>query len=442
MRNKKQETRSKKQEKNHKQCFKRNGIYFLIIILLLLNNEVFANKTTGAAFLTISPSSAGIGRGSGTAYGTSVFDIFYNPALVNNLSNHSFGFTHIELLSNANYEYLGYVAELDYGFRIGADFTFVNNSDIKRDATGREAGKIHNRDYAGGLILGKYLNDYVSIGTKLKYIKQQLDTYKDNTWGLDAGLVFRDIIIDNFNIGLSVTNLGGEIKFIRLADELPLSYNAGINYNVFENRLRFFADVNKPDEEEVEGGVGLEYQPVSFLVFRTGFKIYEDIKTENSFRAGLGIQHKNWFFDYAYEYFSDLGTTHRLSYGVTFGKKFEVEKIEKTRETKLYKKSYLIESVNNLSFDTEIDWLKDGIREIVKHNLKKYNWGFTLLETADIFINIDYKKVRDDNIIIQLNYYTAEDPRYKLFEFEVNLKHLFDDMGSGINKFVDLVSNQ
>ncbi len=117
------------------------------------------------------------------------------------------------------------------------------------------------------------------------------------------------------------------MKFIDEGDPLPMNIKVGCSYNILRrvnSAATLALDVNKPVDNDVRVNFGTEYSRKFggniLLAGRVGYKTntkgYEAI---DGISAGFGFGFKDYFLDYAFTPYGDLGDTHRVSVIAKFG---------------------------------------------------------------------------------------------------------------------------
>src|SRR4029077_10255083 len=124
----------------------------------------------------------------------------------------------------------------------------------------------------------------------------------------------------NYNLGLSVQNLGPGLKFVSDRDPLPRKINFGIAaLGIKEKPINMTADVTVPNDNNTYVSLGSEYWFHEIIALRLG---YAGANNEGKgLRVGLGLKYANFLFDYAYGGFGDFGAMQRISLAMRFGEK-------------------------------------------------------------------------------------------------------------------------
>jgi hypothetical protein len=189
-----------------------------------------------------------------------------------------------------------------------------------------------------GLSYGFPLKEDLSLGLNAKYVYSVLDSRSGGTgqtFAIDAGILKRNLWIDNFDLGFMIQNMGPKIYYMtpEEADPIPFSLRLGTAYRPVRtpfHELTFVFDVyrevvknnfdngggpdpfwvalwtgmlNDPEsfKEETNVSLGMEYLYADFMALRLGFLgDYGGERFELS--MGLGVKYANMNFDFSYIY--------------------------------------------------------------------------------------------------------------------------------------------
>lgn len=84
---------------------------------------------------------------------------------------------------------------------------------VGRDETGTSTGNFSSKDRILNVSYGKYLTETLSLGVSGKFVTEEIDTYKAQTYAFDIGGLY-NTVIENFTLGFCVQNLSNQIKFV------------------------------------------------------------------------------------------------------------------------------------------------------------------------------------------------------------------------------------
>ncbi|RMH58606.1 MAG: hypothetical protein D6679_04220 [Candidatus Hydrogenedentota bacterium] len=175
------------------------------------------------------------------------------------------------------------------------------------------AGSFSAADVAGGVAFGRhFFNDNFSAGVSLKGIYSKLDGVTASAFAADLGAEYKLTFGDQpVTLGATAQNLGTTLKFDRVSEELPRTFQIGASTKLWSDRLTLYAGVEKVIHDDFVFRGGVEASPfVPMLTFRAGYDGSND--AGNGLTAGIGIKINNIVLDYAYipnDVFSD---NHRV----------------------------------------------------------------------------------------------------------------------------------
>jgi hypothetical protein len=178
-------------------------------------------------------------------------------------------------------------------------------------------------DMAFTLSYARQISQEFGLGLSAKYIKSYLmnKTLGANTMAFDIGTIY-DIPALRTRLGISVNNLGRDLKFINEQYSIPTALRFGARINVFEDDLdkAFLAvQISRPNDAEEQYNVGGEYTYNNVVSLRAGYRFNYD--TENLSGgvglnlASLGVEGR---VDYAYTNYKYLPGTHMFSIEIGF----------------------------------------------------------------------------------------------------------------------------
>ncbi|GAB4033670.1 MAG: hypothetical protein Fur0012_13540 [Elusimicrobiota bacterium] len=253
----------------------------------------------------------------GGAYAAAADDsqgAFYNPAAIGVIANPEAAFSYSGGFDKTQLNHLSFAMPLPYrGFSnlnrgvlgasilssslgkftyryIAADGSVVSsNMDAEKNMVfslsyGEKASEGETAIDKHKLFLEHYL------GVSVKYVKSTLlEDYSAGTPAFDAG--YRMVEPEKgFSFGLSVSNFGGKIKYVKQSYPLPQILRAGIALRsspIMDQQLLFTTEYDKFIQDgESAAKVGLEYHLQKILNLRVG---YAGIQENKGFSLGLGF---------------------------------------------------------------------------------------------------------------------------------------------------------
>ena len=296
----------------------------VFVWVLFLTSFLYADRTTTAAFLKLTPGArpSAIG-GSYVSINDDAFSVYYNPASLAFIHQSEIALMHSEYLDDMNYEYAGVVYPLSYGSVIGLNFIYMDEGRLKKttysDPYGLSLGYYDANDYAIGISYAQKILDYLGMGGTVKFIKSKIEDEKATAFAVDFGINW--LLPYNVSVGASISNLGTKMKFMKEKEDLPQTYRIGISKKLLllnDMEFLFSVDAVKVKDDDVFLKGGIEFKPVKFLALRAGYDDAVDV--EDGWTFGFGISLDNLNFDYAYSDFGELGKIHKVSTNFKFGK--------------------------------------------------------------------------------------------------------------------------
>ncbi len=312
-------------------------------------SQVFAGNSA-AQFLKIEPGARAIGMGGAfSAIADDASAIFWNPAGIAKLKNNSATFSHTFWLVETNHDMAGLVLKIGDVHSLGISYTALTMPDMKvrneyyQEGTGEYFSAA---DYSIGLTYAMSITDEFSIGFTGKYITQSIWHMSASTVGFDIGIHYLTPW-DNLKLGMSVSNIGGKIKYggednfiyysydkekhgnsdkifaeIKMDEwDLPLQFRVGLAYdiNISENnRITASCDAIHPNDYTEFLNTGMEYAFKERFFLRVGYKALFKEESEEGLTAGVGLIYYLTDYlplrvDYAYADFGRLEEIHRFS---------------------------------------------------------------------------------------------------------------------------------
>jgi len=308
-------------------------VIFILFIIALSSPACFAKGrgTTGANFLKIGVGARPLGMGGAfVAVADDANTIWWNPAGVASIKRKELTLMHNEMGEDIRYQFLAYsqaVRKLRGG--LGGSISYLSVSDIQGYSPGGvPTKKLSTYDLGISLCYGLGILPSLSGGVNFKFIDEKLAHKKASTCAFDIGGLWRTPL-SGLQLGFSIQNLGGGLKFIQERSSLPLNFLLGSAYE-----FKFFGaqsivamDVNIPVDYSVFINGGFECRIYNLIAFRAGFKSKDDLSS--GLRLGIGIGGKNLVIDYSWLPRGEFGDSHRISASLRFGREFEESMMEK-----------------------------------------------------------------------------------------------------------------
>jgi hypothetical protein len=282
--------------------------------------------SSAAAFLKIGVGARAVGMGEAHAAAAEGPEaLYWNPAGLAVDSRRAVSFTHSEWLEDVRYEYLGLSYPLFNLGSIGFSAGRVGMGKLTgRDEQGNYTGEFGASDMVLTLGYARRLFNFLAVGAGAEYISSKIEDESASAFAGSFGAV-GELPLPGLAVGVSASNIGGEMKFIDKGDPLPLALRGGVAYLLpfggETNELMVAVDgVKFNDRDDVMVNTGVEYWFMKTIAARAGYKANYD---EDGLTGGLGFKYSptanmGLLADYAYADMGLFGATHRISVGMQF----------------------------------------------------------------------------------------------------------------------------
>lgn len=238
--------------------------------------------------------------------------VFANPALlayqeasVTASHNSWFGKTDQQVLS----------VLLPWGDRLGASLAFrvlnTGGLEYRETPSSEPTGTFDVTDISLNAALGLRLGDNFAMGAGVKFIREKVWIEESSGLCFDIGLLAAPA--SGLVLSAVIQNIGPGVVMASREYRLPMTLRAGAGYTVSTpmGSATLSAEVQKPLDNSPRGGVGLEYQPLSWVALRGGYRFNDPSST---ITTGMGFSQSGWGLDYAFVPGKHaLGDTHRFT---------------------------------------------------------------------------------------------------------------------------------
>lgn len=253
-----------------------------------------------------------------------VNSIYWNPAGLAGMARRELSVTHALWFGDITYSNLA-CAQPVKGGTIGAAFNVLNTGEIqKADNTGLRLSDSYNMSDVMGLVSYARGFDKLALGANLKFISSRIEEENAHSFAADIGALYSGFKPwgRRLGLGLSVQNIGTDASYVSEEHPLPVIVRAGGALQLTENLL-VASDFNYT-EREINIHAGAEYARAFgavVLAARAGYKddTIKELGLLSGLTAGLGLNWRDCQIDYAWNSFTDLGITHRISLGIKIG---------------------------------------------------------------------------------------------------------------------------
>ncbi len=278
--------------------------------------------TTGGQFLKLAKGVRQAGMGEAyCAAGGNLDSIYANPAGLGYISDYQVSAMHTSWFEEIYYQNLSVGAPTAIGVT-ALSVNYLSMSGIEKYNRYRVAMGEKYRPH--DLIL--YLSYANSIkenlfGVNLFMINSVIEDESASAFGVDLGYIRR--VNEYIDAGVSIQNIGTELRFMNTSDPMPLNIKAGFKYRISDSFI-MTADLNFPRDYESGLNIGAEY---SYSIEKVGLSARAGYRTRpvsahgdlSGLSMGGQVGYRGFSLDYAWVPYGDLSSTHRFSLSYRFG---------------------------------------------------------------------------------------------------------------------------
>ncbi len=304
--------------------------YFLIIVLFLLSFTVKLqanNKTITGLFLNLPIGAAAAGMGEAySSVARGISSLYWNPAGLSENKNKEIMFMHNDYIKDVTQEYIGYCHYIKkFKGSLAFDFNIVDNGNFDRTlienaTTYSAAGSFSAKDYVAGFTYSKTSEDAFRFGISVKYIKSKIADATASAFACDFGTLFLfDAAGYPLSLAFTLKNLGSDLRYDKMAEEIPLTFKAGISSDIILTKNISIVpalDYVHTKFEDYYFAIGAELNFYKNYSARLGYNDLYD--AGDGLTLGFGAKFKKLGVDYAFVNYDDLKSTHRLSINYKF----------------------------------------------------------------------------------------------------------------------------
>jgi len=247
--------------------------------------------------------------------------IAFNPAGTLSISTFSFSGTYNQWWADIQHGFVGAAVNFPGIGTIGAGVTALATDDMSVTTPGFPEGTgemFRASEFAFTLTYARQISELFGLGLSLKYINSNLynTDINSNVLAFDFGTLY-DIPVLRTRLGISVNNLGKDLRYINETYSLPTALRFGARVNVYEEGIhRVFGviQVGRPNDADEQWNIGGEYIYQEIFALRGGYRFNYD--TED-WSAGVGVLLNslglNGSVDYAFTHYKFLPGTHMFT---------------------------------------------------------------------------------------------------------------------------------
>ena len=233
-------------------------------------------------------------------------------------------FNHANWPAELSFDQVGYVFHLKkipgaFGAQIRALTMnpMVETTAYQPDPTVGDGNSFDAGYLAAGLSYARSLTDKFSAGVTMNMIHEGLAEFSQQTFAFDVGTLY-DVGTAGMKIGMAISNIGSQIKFIDREARIPAIFRVGTSATLLQSQdqklIGSFEFSHPPDNAE-RLNVGAEYAFRKYVFLRGGYNINYDAE---GIAGGVGFHFPVSVagmadLDYSYTDMKDLGGSHRFS---------------------------------------------------------------------------------------------------------------------------------
>lgn len=170
---------------------------------------------------------------------------------------------------------------------------------------------------AAGFTYARSFTDKFSAGITGNFIHEGLADVAQQTFAFDVGTLY-DVGVAGMKIGMAISNIGSQIKFIEREARIPAIFRVGTSATLLQTadqKLMGSFEFSHPPDNSERLNLGAEYAFRKYVFLRGGYNVNYD---SEGLAGGLGFHFPvsvagQADLDYAYTDMKDLGAAHRFS---------------------------------------------------------------------------------------------------------------------------------
>jgi hypothetical protein len=289
---------------------------------VLLVTTAHGAGLTAANFLTLGSGArieAMAGAGTSLAYGVDA--TYWNAASLGRFKASGVSFSHAAWFADIDYEFVGYVQELEKGMSLALSSCVLHTGGIPRtfeDAYGLYQETDGAFSYTGMTIsasLGREVALGFFAGTTAKFI------YEDNAGEGASGIAFDicglySIPGNDVSLGIALRNIGPGLSDGNVTHRLPSQVAIGAAMALADSNLVLASDATSGADTGVRLSWGVEQRIRNVLFLRAGYTISTDRNARRGFTLGAGTCVRGFSVDYSVSDYQKLGLVHRFTVGL------------------------------------------------------------------------------------------------------------------------------
>ncbi|MDH7515118.1 MAG: PorV/PorQ family protein [Bacteroidota bacterium] len=258
--------------------------------------------------------------------------LHFNPAGIARMDGFQVTFSHTAWLVDIRHEYAAVTYRLSPADAVGVSITSLGTDDMEIRTETQPFGTGRYFSYGDIGVTCTYarsLTDRFSAGITIRYAEEKIDALKTRAVMVDIGTFYLTglgstrfaVTVNNFGANISpagsITQRDGSTVSSFQDFSPPTVFRIGFAFEPYEDehhRLTASIQLNHPNDNSENLGVGAEYAWERIFFARAGYKINTD---EEGLTAGVGISAPLGFartgVDYAFSLYKTLNSVHRVT---------------------------------------------------------------------------------------------------------------------------------
>ncbi len=314
--------------------------------------------TTAGQFLKIGVGSRAVALGGAfVAEANDLSALYWNPAGLTRMRGSSVQLAYTDYLLDIDYNFAAVGTNLGNLGTVAASVIFLDSGDMtvrtaqRPDPDPATAERFSVQNLAIQLSYAKALTDRFSIGSTVKYIREQIWNSSASAMAFDIGLIFTTPF-EPLRLGASMSNFGPKMQmngrdilfssdpdavqsgnvevvnaeYLTESFSLPLLFRLGLAWDALStanHRIVLLTDAAHPNDNSEYLNVGGEYSFRDLIFFRVGMRnmFEEDGEQGLTYGGGLNLRIDRALrvrVDYAYADFGRLEQTHWFTLDLSF----------------------------------------------------------------------------------------------------------------------------
>ena len=287
----------------------------LAVLAVLAPKPVDASLSDDFLSIRIGARAAGMGTGY-TAAAEDADAVYWNPAGLSYAGVTEVSLMHLVWIAGLNYEHAAFLMPFEDNVSAagaGVDVLWTGSF----DSTDGFDVPVSASNACITFSYSRKLASFFSAGASVKYVSYSFGASKAGAVAGDMGLLLR-FGNEGISAGVIVRNVGTNLKYGTSVEKLPMSYRAGVSYDLDMGDVGALltADAGAETGGSIATGFGVEIGFFGSVMLRAGLG-------GDGFTTGAGLSIGPVSVDYAAIPGNALGGVYYISTTIAFGEKAE-----------------------------------------------------------------------------------------------------------------------